>query len=62
MANNTIHIHEIPQELDPMEMDGSELLVVSNPDSEMNDYETNKLSINQLSEFVNRDGGSSSLD
>ena len=57
---NTIHIHEIPQELDPMEMDGSELLVVSNPDSEMNNYETNKLSINKLSQFVNRDGGSSS--
>ena len=53
MANNSpIHIHEIEPELSPSEIDGNELLVVSNPNGL--GYDTNKLTLESLKEYVNR--------
>lgn len=57
----TTHIHEIIPELTSLDLDGSELLVVSNPHGTgFTDYETNKLSVNSLKGFIN-DGTSSSF-
>ena len=58
MANNSpIHIHEIEPELSSSDIDGNELLVVSNPNGQSG-YSTSKLTLNSLAEFVNGYGGS----
>ena len=56
MANNTKHIHEIEPELASSEIDGTEVLVVSNPNG--TGYDTNKVSIGSIAEFA-RDGANS---
>ena len=60
MANNSpIHIHEIEPELSPSEIDGNELLVVSNPNGL--GYDTNKVSIGSIAEFTRGGANSNGL-
>ena len=59
MANNTKHIHEIEPELSTSEIDGTEVLVVSNPNG--TGYDTNKVSIGSIAEFAREGANSNGL-